>query len=398
MLNKILVAILLGIIQVSTTCDVNNRDESGTNDVINRDESGNNAVVGRDEEAGSTLRKLEEKMFTQLLRDEQRKEKKNMVYSPYGIFSIIKSMSALLDKEHRAAVKTALGLDPNHVDVIKPSITSPELKEANKIWIDSKFELDSEMKKKYKQIIEQIVMKGHVTETRDVINKWVSNHTMGMIRELLTPDSIITDYSVLVVNTLAFHGHWKMPFKPEQTKEMDFHLSENEKVKVKMMFGSIKGRFHRGENFEIVEIPYAGDRYSFCIVLPGQTDPAKRKDITEILESKMTRPIKIQVFLPKFKITSDFVLNKVLRTAGFNSLFSRIAAVKNADINFMDVIQKVAIEVNEEGTKASAGSLGASGRSMPLRVTVDRPFEFMIRDVKEKKTLFHGFVQKPEFE
>ena len=280
-----------------------------------------------------------------------------------------------------------------------PSITSPDLKEANTIWIDEKVELNSEINEKYQQILRKIPITGHLKEARDTINSWVSNHTFGMIKDLLKSDTLSVASKVLVVNTLAFHGHWKMPFQPEKTKEMDFHVSENEKLKVKMMIGTIKGRFYRADGFEVVEIPYAGDRYSFCIILPGQIDSGERKeDIVEILESKMTRPIKIQVILPKFRITSEFVLDKVLKKVGLHSLFTHIAAVQNDNLIFTDVIQKVEIEVNEEGTKASAGSLGASGRSMPLRFTVDRPFEFMIRDVKEKKIIFHGFVQKPEYE
>ena len=68
-----------------------------------------------------------------------------------------------------------------------------------------------------------------------------------------------------------------------------------------------------------------------------------------------------------------------------------------------DVIHKAFVSVDEEGTEAAAATAVTFERKMgkgpppePIRVTVDRPFIFLIRDGATNAILFVGRMEKPE--
>jgi serpin B len=65
-----------------------------------------------------------------------------------------------------------------------------------------------------------------------------------------------------------------------------------------------------------------------------------------------------------------------------------------------DIIQKAVIEVNEEGTEASAATaVKISIRSAPQQFTANRPFMFFLMSKYEKNKsliLFSGTVNNPK--
>jgi serpin B len=65
-----------------------------------------------------------------------------------------------------------------------------------------------------------------------------------------------------------------------------------------------------------------------------------------------------------------------------------------------DVLHKAFIAVDEAGTEAAAATaviVGATGiPGLPLEVSIDRPFIFLIRDLETQSILFMGRVLNPE--
>ena len=75
-------------------------------------------------------------------------------------------------------------------------------------------------------------------------------------------------------------------------------------------------------------------------------------------------------------------------------LFSGMDGTK--DLSISDAFHKAFVLVNENGTEAAAATGVVIGvKSMPPRVTVDRPFIFLIRDIATNTTLFVGRVMDP---
>ncbi|MFN2243716.1 MAG: serpin family protein, partial [Anaerolineae bacterium] len=71
------------------------------------------------------------------------------------------------------------------------------------------------------------------------------------------------------------------------------------------------------------------------------------------------------------------------------------------DLFLADVLHKAFVAVDEEGTEAAAASAAVmvpsmAPRDMPLRLRIDRPFLFLIRDLKTGAILFAGRVVAPD--
>lgn len=112
----------------------------------------------------------------------------------------------------------------------------------------------------------------------------------------------------------------------------------------------------------------------------------------------------VEVYLPKFKMTSEFQMNNVLTSMGIPSAFD----ARRADFSGMNgkkdlyisaVIHKAFVDVNEEGTEAAAATgIVMRASAMPDRIVfrADHPFVFFIRDNRTDSILFMGRVVNPK--
>jgi serpin B len=116
------------------------------------------------------------------------------------------------------------------------------------------------------------------------------------------------------------------------------------------------------------------------------------------------RKQEVMVALPKFKLTKEFMLNKVLASMGMPSAFD----AKRADLTGMNgtgprlfisvVVHKAFVDVNEEGTEAAAATGVGIALASALHPTfrADHPFVFLIRDNHTGSVLFLGRVANPQ--
>lgn len=107
--------------------------------------------------------------------------------------------------------------------------------------------------------------------------------------------------------------------------------------------------------------------------------------------------------LPRFQTDYDITLNDALKSLGMAEAFSNKANFSGIgdNLTISQVRHKTVIEVNEEGTEASAAtSVGMVATSLrepqqPFKMIVDRPFFYAIRDNQSKNILFMGAVVEP---
>jgi serpin B len=108
----------------------------------------------------------------------------------------------------------------------------------------------------------------------------------------------------------------------------------------------------------------------------------------------------VSVWLPRFKLTSEFELENTLSEMGMPQAFSDTADFSGmngeTDLGISRVIHKAFVEVNEQGTEAAAATavvMATRGGSQTIRV--DRPFVFFIFDRDSGSILFLGRVANP---
>jgi serpin B len=115
----------------------------------------------------------------------------------------------------------------------------------------------------------------------------------------------------------------------------------------------------------------------------------------------------VNLFLPKFKLESQFELNDVLASMGMPDAFDPRTAdfsgiSSEPGLFISHVIHKAYVDVNEEGTEAAAAT--AVGVAVPgciiappppMTFRADHPFVFLIRDQATGAILFLGRVTDP---
>jgi serpin B len=183
--------------------------------------------------------------------------------------------------------------------------------------------------------------------------------------------------------------------------------------KVPMMHRKGGFFYYESDSFQALEIPYRGQVYSMPIVLPRTKDGlvalerkmAEGKTFDDIATA-LVHEESVLVSLPRFKLKMHFMLRPVLCAMHAELAFSAAADFSNIGdepVTISEVVHNAFVEVNEEGTEASAATAvlmlrGISARpSLKLKVfKADHPFLFFIRDRKTNTVLFSGRVVDPK--
>jgi serpin B len=245
-------------------------------------------------------------------------------------------------------------------------------------------------------------------DARLAINRWVALQTEDRIKELLAEGTITPVVRLVLTNAIYFNASWRDKFEPEATTPAEFTKRDGSTVKVQMMHKTDRD-FHyaKANGCQAVELPYDGDELSMVVMLPdgkvdafeAGLDAAALKNILGSLASGTV----VELGMPRFKIEGSFGLAEQLKALGMGKAFSSEADFSGIDgtrsLFISDVIHKSWISVDEAGTEAAAATAvimaGSAGPPETVKVTLDRPFLFLIRDRATGAVLFLGRVANP---
>jgi serine protease inhibitor len=255
---------------------------------------------------------------------------------------------------------------------------------SNSIWYDKRFSVLPQFIKTDSTYFNAKVQALDFAAPASVntINDWVSSQTNGKITRLL--QEISQDEVMFLVNAIYFKSVWKSKFDPANTQKMAFHTDEN---------------------VRLIELPYSNDKYSMVIAVPNENKtladliPTLNSDNWNNWMSKLS-PTTQPLAIPKFKFTYSVTLNDALGTLGMANAFTRAADFTRINsaggLLITNVIHKAYVAVDEAGTEAAAvTSVGVGTTSAPQQIPVNRPFVFVIREMKTGLILFAGTVNDP---
>lgn len=239
---------------------------------------------------------------------------------------------------------------------------------------------------------------------KDKINSWVNNSTNGKIPSII--DAIGNNMIMYLINAVYFKSDWKYKFDKVKTAKSDFNLDANHKVQADFMIAKATVNRLRSEDAYIYELPYGNEKYSMVIALP-----ADNTSIAEFAASVSPEKWKgwmaamqktgMEIKMPKFKFSYAGTLNDQLTNLGMGIAFGKngfadFSRMSAAGLQINEVKHKTFIEVNESGTEAAAAtSVGMELTSLPAMSVIDRPFVFVIREMKTGLILFTGIVNNP---
>jgi serine protease inhibitor len=288
------------------------------------------------------------------------------------------------------------------------------------------------------------------------INAWVEEQTKARIQNM-TPKDVLDEEAkklvrLILTNAIYFKGEWAEVFQEAQTKDEDFFLSGGGKARVPLMrrsdlpgvrYAAFNGdgtyfdtpsQIPRGgrveesklypdeHGFTLLEMPYKGGELSMVAIAPRSADGLAELDkklTGDNLQAWMgkLRQRSVHVFMPRFKLETNYAMEAMLQAMGMKRAFKDPRAPDGAQFDGMSqsedpaqklyiskVLHKAFVEVNEKGTEAAAATAvimakpTAAPVSIPFTPTfrADRPFVFLIRDVKTGSILFLGRMMNPK--
>ena len=248
-------------------------------------------------------------------------------------------------------------------------------------------------------------------EAPGIINQWCSDHTNGLIKEMIK--FIPSNVCMYVLNALYFKGEWSdtFGFPKSKTKDASFKKADGSSITVKMMTQTNPLDYYQDEHLSFVSLPYGNGAFSMYFLLPERfdsfdemLDQLKQPDYwNQCLAAK--HPIETDIFIPRFKINYEFLpnMNESLKQAGMEIAFragADFSEITDASIWISEVKQKIYIDVNEEGTEATAVTSISWERTAKLKpkFRADRPFLFVIQKNSTGTILFMGKIGEPKVE
>ncbi len=243
----------------------------------------------------------------------------------------------------------------------------------------------------------------------DAINAWVEEQTNQKIQQLADPAMFSGDTALALTNAVYFKAAWRYPFNEAATADAPFTILNGEQLSVPTMRLSEMLNASVTEELTMVQLPYAGGTMVMEILMPSLdawNDPAA---LAELWASPQglpeLQPENVSLSMPKFRIetlTMDMI-------PALNANGMRLAFTDDADFSGISgdeslyvstIAQKAFIDVNEQGTEATAATIAVVTQKMapggePLQITIDRPFIFQIRDTATGAILFIGSVMQP---
>ena len=241
-------------------------------------------------------------------------------------------------------------------------------------------------------------------DSRITINDWVSDETEDRIKDLIPQGAIDSITRLVLTNAIYFNAAWQFPFNEDATADGTFYLLHGGEIVVPMMKQTESFGYAEGDGYQAVELPYDGHDLSMVILLPRSDqfeafeDSISYQSVQGILSNLESREVNLT--MPKFEFESEFSLAKTLAAMGMPLAFSANADFSgmtgNRDLFIDEVIHKSFVSVDEAGTEAAAATAVIMKLTaipgMPVNVTIDRPFIFLIRDIDTGAILFVGRV------
>lgn len=313
---------------------------------------------------------------------------KNIVFSPFSIFSLLSILSDATNGATRREVQDLLYGNlprqrfPEQLKVVREKLTRKEdysswldyedpyhgkpildrnehLNTANAIFVIEKYKdsILSGFRKHFNEAYNGGLFSS--PDLREAVKNWSLEATREMLPLL---EEIVKSNSLLaMINTVFFQAMWQYPYEGRQIRKDVFHNADCTDSKAVMLYGG-------GDSFVendlaigfVKEFQQCG--YSFMALLPkakGQEAlhaVLNSVDFSGLMDQQ--RHVILHSKMPEFKLSFRVELNEMMKSLGIQKAFSG----EEADFSSMSTIPLVAdqmvhqakIEVDRNGARAAA--------------------------------------------
>lgn len=354
--------------------------------------------------------------FTLQLFQKEISDSKNTLLSPISVMYALAMSANGANANTLTQIENALGMSLTELNSTLsayqnalPQGDKYKLNLANSIWFKEVENFN--VKKDFLQINADAYDAGLYQapfneSTLKAVNKWVSEHTDGMIENML--DQLSPDAMMLLINAITFDAEWENVYSDYQVNNGQFTLIDGRTQDVEMMHSTEYKYLEDTKASGFIKY-YADQKYAFAALLPNTDsnlyDYASSLNSQQLIELlSHAQDIKVNTMIPKFELEYSSSLNQTLSSMGMIDAFDPEAAdftriAENNELVISQVLHKTFIAVNEQGTKAGAATVvemeATSAMPEPeeiKEVILNRPFLFMLIDCNTNVPLFIGTV------
>uniref|UniRef100_A0A8C8UQR6 Serpin domain-containing protein n=1 Tax=Peromyscus maniculatus bairdii TaxID=230844 RepID=A0A8C8UQR6_PERMB len=345
---------------------------------------------------------------------------KNVVFSPFSISTalailslgarnktleeILEGLKFSLTETPEAAIHQGFG---HLLHMLSQSGDQVQIRTGSAMFIEKHLQILAEFKEKARALYQaeaSVADFQQPDEAKKLINDYVNKQTQGKIKELI---SDLDENTIMVLmNYIYFKGKWKSPFEPHFTFESEFYLDKKRTVKVPMMHHTfLTTPYFRDEdlNCSVVELKYTGNA-SALFILPDegkmqQLEASLRPETLKKWKDSLSPRMIDDLYMPKFSISTDYSLEKILPQLGIREVFSMLADLSGItgakELRVSQVVHKAVLDVAETGTEAAAATefeeVYISSQFKSITVRFNRPFLMFVSETNTQTTLFLSF-------
>jgi serine protease inhibitor len=356
------------------------------------------------------------RVFSQL---SERGKNRNLFISPLSLSIVMALLHNGADGSTKQELAQLLGIqdiEPDRVNTAYAALIDgleqrshhfSHLDIANSLWARQGLTFKSEFHQSSQNFYSTEVFNLDFAKSDNLsaINAWIDRQTNGKIKEIVSLGDFNANTILILLNAIYFRGVWKQQFNKADTKESPFILSEHKSKLHPMMSQSGTYDYFQNQNFQAIALPYSESDIHTIVFLPDDrdslTDFLHRLNFERFQEWR-SQFLRMQgdLVLPRFTIEYEESLMDVFKTLGLKialSVSANYQNIANESIAISDIKHKALIEVNEEGTEASAATGVMMQRSLRQKfsMVVNRPFFCVIQDDRTGVILFMGAVWEP---
>lgn len=358
-------------------------------------------------------------IFKQLNKED---EDKNIFISPLSISTVLSMVGQGAKNDTKEQMWSVLGYDGINEETLKGSYKSlinylnqsdekVNLKMSNSLWLNEYTTKGVKFNQDFIAVNENIfkakteIADFSKQEGVDSLNNWISDATYGMIKGMIQKEDVI-DSVITLVNAIYFKGYWNEEFDKDLSVKRKFYKENGSSDDVMMMRKSGDMPYGEGNGYKAVKLPYGNKKTALYCILPDEGTSINEfiSNMDHVKWEQIRRSIyvnNVRLEMPRFKIEYDANrLKSCLINLGMSDAFSMGIAdftgicESGEKLYLGDVKHKAVIEVNEEGSEASASTVVIAPSVGPVYkyFYANRPFVFVIADEENGTILFMGKV------
>lgn len=358
--------------------------------------------------------------------------KQNMIYSPLSIKYALNMLNEGADGNTKIQLEKVLGNQQLTTYDNIPYVLSL----ANGIFIKNSFKND--VKEEYSSLLQtKYNAEINYDAFSDVtnVNNWIENKTLGIMKNVLNNNLLTEETKTILINALAINMQWKEQFDTTNTSPQKFTLDNGNIIKastMKLSTNSNNVSYYIDENATTVsmnlknwnsdcdlipDLEYSeNSQFEFIAIMPTidlktyieKFSTKEYNDLVKKLIPASQNDKIIELTIPKFSYDYEAKLKEDLMSLGITDAFSTSKAnfkkMSDTYLYVEEAIHKSKIEFTESGLKAAAviiisnRNFGISDepKFQKMKIEINKPFLYIIRDKKTSEILFIGTVYQPE--